>query len=58
MNEKEHLKRHQLLHKELDELIADFIQETGKLPSKTTLMELITWSHEQTIKPTKIKNGK
>lgn len=55
MNEEEHLERHKLLHKELDELIADFIQETGKMPSKTKVMELMEWSHKQTIKPTKLK---
>lgn len=48
MNKKEHKARHQLLHKELDELIADFIKETGKLPSKTKLTELMKWSYEQT----------
>lgn len=48
MEEKKHKERHQLLHKELDELVADFIQETGKLPSETKLMELMEWSFEQT----------
>ena len=48
MENKEHKERHQLLHKMLDELVADFIQETGKLPSQTKLIELMEWSYEQT----------
>lgn len=52
MNEEEHKKIHELLHKKLDELIADFIYITKKLPSNTTLMEFLKWSHEQTINPT------
>ena len=55
MNEKEHKKRHELLHKMFDELIADFIKHTSKLPSQTTLMELMSWSFEQTKEPTKWK---
>ena len=48
MDEKEHKIRHQVLHKELDELVADFIQETGKRPSETSLIDFMTWSFEQT----------
>ena len=47
----EHRQRHIELHKYLDELLADFIQFTGKLPSQTTIMELIKWSYKQTTKP-------
>ena len=47
----EHIERHIQLHKSLDELIADFIGHTGKLPSKTTILELMQWSFEQTINP-------
>ena len=43
-----HRKRHILLHKYLDELVADFINHTNKLPSETTLMTLMKWSFEQT----------
>jgi hypothetical protein len=43
-----HRKRHARLHKMLDELIADFIDETQALPSKTTLLELLKWSYKQT----------
>jgi len=48
MDEKEHKKRHQLLHKKLDELVADFIQETGKRPSQANILELMEWSFVQT----------
>lgn len=43
----EHRKRHEELHKYLDELVADFIDKTGKLPSKTTIFELMLWSSNQ-----------
>lgn len=48
----EHKERHELLHNHLDELIADFIKHTSKLPSKTSLIEFLEWSYEQTINPT------
>lgn len=51
MTRREHRDRHRMLHAFLDELVADFIDHTGKLPSQTTLMELMQWSHEQTLKP-------
>lgn len=43
--------RHVELHRGLDELIACFIADTGRLPSETTLMELMIWSNEQTTAP-------
>lgn len=55
MTVQEHIERHKLLHKNLDELIADFITHTTKLPSTTTVMELMKWSYEQTTNPTEIK---
>lgn len=48
-NNEEHKERHKVLHKMLDELIADFIADTRKMPSQTTIMELMKWSHEQTL---------
>lgn len=48
----EHIARHVLLHQQLDELLADFIAHTGKRPSRATLIELMQWSHEQTLNPT------
>jgi len=55
INPTPHQLRHQELHRCLDELLADFISHTGKLPSNTTVMELLTWAFEQTIKPTEEK---
>ena len=49
----EHRQRHIELHNRLDELAADYlIHNPGKLLSNTTIMELVHWSHEQTIEPT------
>ena len=48
----EHKKRHEELHHSLDELLADFIAHTNRLPSKTTIMEFMEWSYQQTINPT------
>ena len=50
--EEDHIKRHKELHVALDELVADFINHTGKLPSKITLMELMEWSADQIKNPT------
>lgn len=55
MSKGEHKERHILLHKHLDELIADYITHTGKTPSTSTLMEFLTWSYEQTQNPTEIE---
>lgn len=46
-----HKKRHILLHKNFDELMSDFICQTGKYPSDTTLIDLIEWSYTQTQNP-------
>lgn len=48
-----HKEVHILLHNKFDELMADFIKHTNKLPSNTTLLELAKWSHEQTKNPTR-----
>lgn len=56
MDRKEHIEKHIMLHKYLDELSADHIRHTGKIPSKTTLMELMGWSYEQTKDPTEDEN--
>lgn len=52
MSKEEHKKIHMKLHHSLDELVADIIQHTTMLPSKTTVMELMTWSAEQMANPT------
>lgn len=46
--DKEHLQKHIELHHALDELVADFLTETGKFPSKSTVIELMEWSYLQT----------
>ena len=51
MEPKEHKERHILLHNQLDELLADFIDHTGNLPSKTTVMAFMEWSYKQTQMP-------
>lgn len=55
MNKAKHKERHIKLHMVLDDLVADFICHTSKLPSKTTVMELMTWSSEQADNPTEEK---
>ena len=48
----EHRARHVQLHKYLDELVADFLTHNpSRLPSKTTLMEFMQWTYQQTINP-------
>ena len=47
-----HRKRHEQLHKALDELILDFITEIGKHSLDTSLSELEEWSHKQTQRET------
>ena len=46
-----HKQRHIILHKHLNELTADFITHTRKLPSETTLMEFLEWSNKQQQNP-------
>lgn len=49
----EHRLRHVELHSAVDELIADFLtHNNGSLLSNTTLLDLIRWSHAQTLEPT------
>lgn len=52
MTPEEHQARHKELHKMLDELVADWISDTGSLPSRGTVFDLMQWSHAQTIEPT------
>jgi len=51
MTKQEHIERHKMLHRYLDELVADWIDETGRLPSKGKVMELMNWSARQTEEP-------
>lgn len=47
-----HRERHLLLHKMLDELVADWLGHTDCLLSKRTVFELMEWSHSQCKEPT------
>ena len=49
---KVHRDRHVKLHRAFDELLADFITHTGKHLSTTTILELLEWSHQQTVETT------
>ena len=51
MTRKEHIQTHKGLHRILDLLVADFIATTERLPSETSVMELMSWSHKQTENP-------
>jgi hypothetical protein len=48
----EHRERHRLLHKVLDEVVADFLRHNANAHmTNTTIMQLMEWSHQQTITP-------
>ena len=51
LEENEHKDRHLILHKMLDELVADYISQSGRSLS-STIMDLIYWSFDQTQNPT------
>lgn len=51
----EHKARHAELHRALDELAADWMRHTGRRMSSATVLELLEWSHTQTINPTEIE---
>ena len=42
---------HKMLHKNLDMLAADWIDETGGRPSEGTILDLMEWSHKQITEP-------
>ena len=61
MTEVEHRARHLELHRMLDELLADFLRHEDTatrhndgLPilTKRPILDLLTWSYEQTLHPT------
>lgn len=57
MTPEEHKARHVELHKSLDELVADFIQQTpiGEDALRKNIVDLLLWSYQQTVKPTEPK---
>jgi len=52
LSREEHIARHKELHRYLDELVADWITHTGKLPSTSSVFELMMWSSSQIDNPT------
>jgi len=55
MTRDEHIERHRQLHHSLDELLADWISNSGverPYPSEHTIKDLIEWSYQQTLNPT------
>ncbi len=52
MEKQKHIEYHKQLHKCLDELAGDFFAQTGKMPSKSSVMDLMEWSCKQTENPT------
>ena len=51
MDKKEHIKWHMEAHSWLDRLIADYLGHTGKTLRETDLLDLLSWSHKQTVNP-------
>lgn len=52
----DHRERHVMLHRYLDELLADYLTHNRTaLPSHTPISDLMTWSHQQTIEPTEAR---
>lgn len=49
-----HQQRHVLLLNMLDELAADYISQTERHLSDTTVLELLKWAYQQTLEPTTI----
>jgi len=45
------MEKHRLLHAALDELVADFLCHTERLPSTTSVLDLMRWSNRQAQDP-------
>lgn len=52
LTKEQHKKRHQLLYRHLDELIADWMRHTQKPVLDQPIIELLKWSAEQMKDPT------
>jgi len=50
-NHRDHIERHSYCHSVFDELIADYFNVTGNMPSKATVSDLMEWSATQTLNP-------
>ncbi len=51
LKKEDHIRRHNELHKALDELTGNHIRITGKLPGATNILELMEWSNKQRTNP-------
>jgi hypothetical protein len=58
MAKDEHRKRHEELHRALDELVGDWVGSSPpslifepRLPSECTLLEFMEWSAKQAVEP-------
>ena len=53
MTPKQHKRRHQTLHRCLDELFADFITHSERKSgfTKAPIAELLAWAHKQATEP-------
>lgn len=51
LTKEEHIRIHKELHNSLDKLVADWLHQTGGLPSKNSVMSLMKWSYQQTLDP-------
>lgn len=51
MNSTEHRQRHVELHQALDELVADYLAHTNRLPSRATVLDLMQWSAREKESP-------
>lgn len=57
ISEEDHIKVHKELHAHLDILVADYMKCSDNYElSCTSIMDIMKWSHQQTIKPDKIKS--
>lgn len=51
MTTEEHKARHEELHRSLDELLADWLNNDATASSKRSVFDLLEWSYGQTRQP-------
>jgi len=52
MKREQHIKAHQRWHETLDRIVAHYFATTRKLPTQSTIMDLLEWSRDEAIEPT------
>lgn len=55
MNPIEHKQKHILMHRYLDELLADFIAHSKETPLGKPIRDLLNWSYKQTQNPDELE---